>query len=97
MQQGQFERRPVKQEELSWLSRAKAKKNWPPKNGHWQTTKFFWQKTAFLPLSPIRVKECQAAVYCGFSKFLAKSGRSAIFLLFISKLKTAVNRGWLSH
>ena len=55
----------------------------------------FWEKTAFLPFSPKRVKDRQAAVYCGFSNFLAKIGRSAIFLLFISKLKTR-GKPWLA-
>ena len=55
----------------------------------------FLAKTTFLPLSPKRVKDCQAAVYCGFFQFLAKGGRFAIFLLFICKLKSR-GKPWLT-
>ena len=86
LQQGQFERRPVKQEELSWLSRPRAlrnKKDWPPKNGHWQTIKCFGKK-AFLTLSPKRVKDCQAAVYCGFSNFWQKVADLPFFFYLLA-------------
>ena len=40
-------------------------------------------------------KDSQATVYCGFSNFLANSGRCAIFLLFINKLKNR-SKPWQS-
>ena len=72
----------------------RTKKNWPPKNGHWQTMKFLGKNSIFAAFSEKGKGLSSRGLLC-FSSFLAKSGRCAIFLLFISKLK---NRGkpWLA-
>ena len=80
------------------MSRPRAlrtKKNWPPEIGHWQTMVFLAKKNSIFAAFSKRLKDCQAAVYCGFSNFCQKSGRFAIFLSFIIKVKNS-GKPWLA-